>query len=175
MNKELLPVGVRRDGSYYTRIEWSSTTESDPTFWVVNLIRDDFERNGGTWGANSEDKVDVVLSFFGESQTIGKIRIFKNVGLDISVLEELAKVINIYISDTDEPRKLRRKDDKIDDVSWTLIKSQQMKKSEGWQEIALDNAVEAKYIRFELIGNFCTKENFIPWIETSEIKIYPKK
>ena len=39
------PLGVRRDGSYYTRIEWASHTESDPTFWVVNLIRDDTERN----------------------------------------------------------------------------------------------------------------------------------
>lgn len=48
-----LPLGVRRDGSYYTRIEWASHTESDPTFWVVNLIRDDTERNGGTWGANT--------------------------------------------------------------------------------------------------------------------------
>ena len=38
------PLGVRRDGSYYTRIEWASHTESDPTFWVVNLIRDDLER-----------------------------------------------------------------------------------------------------------------------------------
>ena len=31
-----LPLGVRRDGSYYTRIEWASHTESDPTFWVVS-------------------------------------------------------------------------------------------------------------------------------------------
>ena len=50
---ELYPLGVRRDGSYYTRIEWATHTESDPTFWVVNLIRDDTERNGGTWGANT--------------------------------------------------------------------------------------------------------------------------
>ena len=49
------PLGIRRDGSYYTRIEWASHTESDPTFWVVNLIRDDTLRNGGTWGANYSD------------------------------------------------------------------------------------------------------------------------
>lgn len=51
------PLGVRRDGSYYTRIEWASHTESDPTFWVVNLIRDDLERNGGTWGANTRARL----------------------------------------------------------------------------------------------------------------------
>jgi hypothetical protein len=33
----LLPVGVRRDGSYYTRIVWASHTEKDPTFWVCNM------------------------------------------------------------------------------------------------------------------------------------------
>ena len=30
---ELYPLGVRRDSSYYTRIEWATHTESDPTFW----------------------------------------------------------------------------------------------------------------------------------------------
>ena len=63
MESNMLPMGVRRDGSFYTRIEWASTTESDPTFWVCNLIRDDLERNGGTYGANTETKTDVVLSF----------------------------------------------------------------------------------------------------------------
>lgn len=43
MEKQLLPVGIRRDGSYYTRIEWAGTTESDPTFRAANLIRDDYE------------------------------------------------------------------------------------------------------------------------------------
>ena len=38
------PLGVRRDGSYYTRIEWANMTESDPTFCVNNLIDDDTER-----------------------------------------------------------------------------------------------------------------------------------
>lgn len=43
-NKELLPVGIRRDGSYYTRILWADVTENDPTFWVNNLINDDLAR-----------------------------------------------------------------------------------------------------------------------------------
>ncbi|MDO4586756.1 MAG: hypothetical protein Q4C95_05590 [Planctomycetia bacterium] len=177
MNNDLLPVGVRRDGSYYTRIEWTNKTEADPTFWVCNLIRDDLERNGGTWGANTESRADVVLSFFGEIQEIGKIRIFRNVGITISILEELAKVINIYVSETDEPRKLRRQEDSIDSVAWTLIKSQLMEKAEGWQEIVLDKPVRAKFVRFELVDNFCHDFNidpFIPWVETSEIKIYPQ-
>ena len=82
------------------------------------MIWKDLERNGGTWGANSETTANAVLDFFGETQTIGKISIYKNVGITISILEELAKYINIYVSTTDEPLKLRRKEDKIDDIAW---------------------------------------------------------
>ena len=167
---ETYPLGVRRDGSYYTRIEWASHTESDPTFWVVNLIRDDLERNGGTWGANTPGPATGGLSFFGETQRISKIRIFRNVGLDISILEELAKAIDIYISDTDEPRRLRRQEDRIDDVPWKLVKHVEMEKAEGWQEILLDEPVEARFVRFDLLENHGTP---IPWTETSEIKMYP--
>ena len=159
------PLGVRRDGSYYTRIEWASHTESDPTFWVVNLIRDDTERNGGTWGANT-------MSFFGEEQTVSRIRIFRNVGLDISILEELAKTIDIYYSDTDEPRKLRRKDDRIDSVDWKFVKRVNMEKAEGWQDVELETPIKAKFLRFDLVENHGTPPE-IPWTETSEIKIYP--
>ncbi len=174
MKQELFPLGLRRDGSYYTRIEWASITESDPTFWVANLIRDDLERNGGTWGANTMGPADVVLSFFGEMQTVGRIRIFRNVGLyNASILEELAKTIRIYASATDEPRKLRRKDDAIDSVEWKLLTTVAMEKAEGWQEIILSEPVEAKYLRFELVENFGTPPD-IPWVETSEIKLYPR-
>lgn len=166
------PLGVRRDGSYYTRIEWTTHTESDPTFWVANLIRDDIERNGGTWGTNTRGPANVVLSFFGEEQTVSKVRIFRNVGLDISVLEELAKTIDIYYSDTDEPRKLRRQEDKIDDVPWNFVMRVPMEKAEGWQDIEFPEPVKAKYLRFELVENW-GDETTPPWTETSEIKIYP--
>ena len=166
------PIGVRRDGSYYTRIEWASHTESDPTFWVCNLIRDDTERNGGTWGANTMGPAIVVLSFFGEEQTVSRIRIFRNVGLDISILEELAKTIDIYYSDTDEPRKLRRKEDAIDSVPWEFALRVAMEKAEGWQEIELPRPIRAKYLRFDLVENHGTPPE-IPWTETSEIKLYP--
>ena len=172
MTAETAPIGVRRDGSYYTRIEWASHTESDPTFWVVNLIRDDTERCGGTWGANTMGPASVVLSFFGETQTVSRVRIFRNVGLDISILEELAKTIDIYFSDTDEPRRLRRKEDKIDSVPWQFIMRVAMEKAEGWQEILLPQAVKAKYLRFDLVENHGTPPD-IPWTETSEIKLYP--
>ena len=167
----MYPLGVRRDGSYYTRIEWCSHTESDPTFWVANLIRDDLERNGGTWGANTYGPAHVVLSFFGEEQTISKIRIFRNVGLDISVLDELAKTIDIWVSDTDEPRKLRRKEDEIGDVPWDFVMRVPMEKAEGWQEIELPQPVKAKYVRFDLVEH--QGPALIPWTETSEIKMYP--
>lgn len=177
MENIMLPMGVRRDGSYYTRIEWAAVTESDPTFWVCNVISDDHERNGGTYGACveglDEPKNDVVLSFFGELQTVSKIRLYKNVGVDISVPEELAKHLNIYVSATDEPLKLRRKEDDINSVDWKLVKSVDFEKEFGWQDIELDAPAEAKFLRFEFIDNFCGKDNFIPWVETSEIKIYP--
>ena len=90
INNALLPVGVRKDGSYYTRVLWADVTENDPTFWVNNLINDDLERNGGTWGANSETTANAVLDFFGETQTIGKISIYKNVGITISILQNIS-------------------------------------------------------------------------------------
>lgn len=164
--------GVRRDGSYYTRVDWTNVTEKDPTFWVNNIIDDDITRCGGTWGANSETTADVVLSFFGEEQEISKFRFFKNVGLEISVLEELAKVVNIYVSNTDEPAKLRREGDDINSVAWQKVASMNVIKEEGWQEVVLDAPVNAKYVRIELCENFCDASNFIPWIEISEVKIY---
>lgn len=173
MSAEMLPVGVRRDGSYYTRIEWASHTESDPCFWVCNVIWDDTERSGGTWGAHTMGPADVVLGFFGETQEVGKIRFFTNVGLPISILEELARQINVYVSATDEPRKLRTKDDKIDGVAWTKVAEFFPEKKEAWQELVLDKPVKAKFVRFELVENFGTPPE-IDWTEVSEIKIYPK-
>ena len=44
---------------------------------------------------------------------------------------------------------------------------------EAWQEIVLDTPVNAKFVRVELVENFCKKDDsFILWIEMSEIKIY---
>lgn len=174
---ELLPVGVRRDGSFYTRIEWASVTEKNPCFWVCNLISDDHERNGGTYGANTTTTADVILSFWGETQTIGKVRIYKNVGITRSVVEELARKINIYVSTTDDPAKIRTDADKITDCEWTLVKSIDIVKEFGWQEATLDAPVDAKYVRIEIDGNFCrlaeNGEPGIPWCECSEIKLYP--
>ena len=104
-----------------------------------------------------------------------KISVYKNVGITISILEELAKYITVYSSVTDEPLKLRRKEDRIDDVEWTEVCRFDIVMEEGWQSIVLPEAVEAKYIRVELKENFCRHdESFIPWIETSEIKLYPE-
>lgn len=167
---QMYPLGVRTDGSYYTRIEWASHTESDPMLWVLNAIDDDVERNGGTWGANTFGPANVVLSFFGEEQTVSKIRIYRNVGVDISVLEELTRQINVYVSDTDEPRKLRTAKDSIDDVPWTLVREIPIEKAEGWVEVTLDAPVAARYVRFELVGNRSTE---IDWTEVSELKLYP--
>ena len=172
MEEKLLPLGVRRDGSYYTRIEWASHTESDPCFWVGNVIDDDTQRNGGTWGANTMGPADVVLSFFGETQKISRIALYKNVGEDISVLEELAKIINIYGSETDEPLQLKKESQSANDVPWEKIYTHETQKSEGWEYITLERPICAKYIRFELVENHGTPPD-VPWIEISEIKLYP--
>ena len=94
-----------------------------PDVLGVNSIVDNTERNCGTWGANTMGPAHVALSFFEKSQKVGRLRIFRNVGLGNSILEELAKTIDIYYSNTDEPRRLRRKVDKIDDVEWTFFEA----------------------------------------------------
>ena len=166
------PLGVRRDGSYYTRIEWCDHTESDPLLWVCNLIRDDNERNGGTWGAHTMGPANVVLSLFGEEQEIGKIKLFRNVGVTISILEELAKTVNFYYSDTDEPKKLQTLNDKVESVSWKKLGTVVTEKAEGWQEYVLEKKVKAKYLRIELVENHGTPPE-IDWTEMNEIKVYP--
>ena len=170
---EMLPVGVRRDGSYYTRVMWANVTEKDPKFWVNNMISDDHERNGGTYGANTEHFADVVLDFWGETQKISKIRVYKNVGITISVPEELARYINIFVSTTDEPAKIRTADDDVNAADWKLVKKIEIVKEFGWQDVQLDEPVLAKYVRVQLEDNFCKRdETFIPWCETSEVKFY---
>lgn len=171
MDNERLPVGVRRDGSYYTRIEWCSHTVSDPLIWVNNLIDDDTKRNGGTWGANTMGPANVILSFFGEEQTISKVRIFHNVGVPHSFIEELARTINIYASSSDAVREMKSQDSVINEDEWQKILTCEMQMREGWQEFMVDQKVKSKYLRMELVENFGTPED-CPWTETSELKIY---
>ena len=175
MDKKLLPVGVRTDGSFYTRVLWADVTENDPKFWVNNLINDDLARNGGTWGANSDTTANCVIDFFGETQEIKKIALYKNVGITISVLEELARDVNFYVSNDDSPLLLRSNENKVDEAKWEKIASMAIVKEEGWQEIELEKPVQAKYLRVELVDNFCRRdETFIPWIEMNELKLYPE-
>ena len=171
MEKELYPLGVRRDGSYYTRIEWCSHTVTDPLIWVNNLIDDDTERNGGTWGANTMGPANVILSFFGEVQEISKVRIFHNVGVPHSILEELASVVNIYVSSSEAVSQMRSADCIVNENDWQQVLSCQMEMREGWSELSLPKSVKAKYVRMELVKNFGTPAD-CPWTETSELKIF---
>jgi hypothetical protein len=145
-----------------------------PLYWVCNLIDDDIERNGGTWGANSLGPVNVILDFFGEEQEIGTIRIFHNVGATGSILEELAKTINFYICNDDHCKRFGDENADINQVNWEKILTCEMKKSEGWFEFEISRKIRSKYIRMELKENFGTPLS-IPWTETSELKIYPTK
>ncbi len=165
----MLPVGVRRDGSYYTQIEWASHTEKDPMLWVCNVIRDDNERNGGTWGANTFGPAELVLSFFGEEQKVSKVKFYRNVGVTISVIGELAKKVDIWYTDDDVLNKLRKADDSIDAVKWTHAQTVDIGREFGWQEVALDKPFTAKYVRFTLVEN---DSETIDWVEMNQIKIY---
>lgn len=162
--------GIRRDGSYYTRIEWASHTTQTPLYWICNLIDDDLERDGGSWGANTLGPANAILSFFGERQPIGRIRIFHNVGATVSLIEELASLIHIYVSDDDRCRRLGDENADLDQVQWERILTCEMEKREGWFEFSLSKPVLAKYVRIELVCNFGTP---LPWTETNELKLYP--
>jgi len=167
---EMLPIGVRRDGSLYTQIEWASHTEKDPMLWVCNILRDDHERDGGTWGANTLGPAELVLSFFGEKQKVSKIAFYRNVGATISVMEELARKVEIWYCDNDDAAKLRTAADDINSVEWKHVQTAIIEKEVGWQEFVLAEPIEAKYMRFTLVENQGTE---IDWVEMNEIKIYP--
>jgi len=165
-------VGVRRDGSYYTRIEWASHTSVNPHIWVNNLIDDDIERNGGTWGANTYGPANAILSFFGEEKKIGMLRIFHNVGAPVSILEELAKKIAIYITNDEKCLRFGTEKEDIDSVEWTKIAEIDMEMKEKWTNIVIGDVISAKFVRIELVSNFLPSDA-LPWCETSELKIYP--
>ncbi len=172
MSQELLPIGVKRDGSYYMNIQWVSHTEPDPKFWACNLLTQDMERNGGTFGCNTFGPANIVLGFFGEEQTVGRLKVYKNVGATISVIEELAAALDIYYCDTDEPaEKLRTFDDKVDSVEWKHIMKAPLKEEFGWEEIVFDKPVKAKYLRVDLVEN---RSETIDWVEISKILAFEK-
>lgn len=169
-----LPLGVRRDGSLYSRIQWGSTTTLNPYYWICNLIDDDIERNGGTWGANTHGPANAILDFFGEEKTISCIRIFHNVGSPISIEEEMASAIRLYVSNDETCSHFGNEEADIDSVEWIEIVSTQMEMKEQWNTYFLEKPVTAKYVRIELVKNFDTPPD-VPWTETAELKIFPVK
>ena len=166
---EMLPVGVKRDGSYYTNIDWSSHTETDPMLWVCNVITDDHERMGGTYGSNTFGPVELVLGFFGEKQKVSKIRFYRNVGADISILNELARHIKVWYTDDDVLKILRKAGDPVDAVNWTFAQEIDVLPEAGWLDITLDKPFEAKHVRFTLVDNSTPD---IEWTEMNEIRMY---
>lgn len=170
----VLPVGVRREGSLYTRIQWASTTEKTPYYWVNNLIDDDIERHGGTWGANTMGPADCILDFFGESKSLAAVRLFHNVGSDESIEEEMASQIRLYVCDDERCGRFGRDTQDVDTVKWEQIADLAMKMEEGWVLCVLPQPVTAKYFRIELVKNFGTPPD-VPWTETAELKLYPAK
>ena len=172
MAQELYPLGVKRDGSYYMNILWASHTETNPCFWVCNVLTDDLGINGGTYACHTWGPANLVLGFFGEEQTIGRISIYKNVGESISKPDEIASSVDIFICDTDEPaKKLRTKDDDINSVTWKHIKRAPLTEAIEWEDIVLDEPVKAKYLRIDLLEN---RSDTIDWIEFSKVRVFEK-
>ncbi len=171
-NRVPVELGVMRDGSYYTRIEWASHTVGNPLYWVNNLIDNDIARNGGSYGANTMGPANVILSFFGEPKEIGSFKIFHNVGADISPLEELASEINIYVTNDQRGNRFGDNKVKLGQVDWKKIANIKMEKKSQWNVFKLKHPVSARFLRLELVKNFGTPPDK-PWTETNEIKIYP--
>lgn len=165
-------LGVRRDHSYYTRVEWTNATLPTPLYWVANLNDDDTARNGGSWGAPTMGSAEAVLSFFGEEQIVRRIRIFHNVGASVSPLDELAKKINIYVSSDPQFQRIGDSEAKLEDRSWKRVVSSSMKQEVGWTEFVLKTPTPARYVRLQLVENFGTPKERA-FTETNEIKIYP--
>ncbi|WP_025821103.1 hypothetical protein [Shewanella marina] len=167
------PLGVRRNGSYYSRLEWTNATLPTPLYWAANLNDDDTARNGGSWGAPTNGPAEAVLSFFGEKQIIKRVRIFHNVGATISPLDELAKEINIFVSDDSNLQRIGDEKADITKFKWQKIVNAEMKQQEGWFEFTLKKPVNARYVRIQLVENFGTPVER-PYVETNEILFYPK-
>ncbi|NQX86641.1 MAG: hypothetical protein HRT67_12190 [Flavobacteriaceae bacterium] len=165
------PLGMKRDSSYYTRIEWTNATLTTPLYWVNNIIDNDVSRNGGSWGAPTNGPAEVILSFFGETQTIKRIKIFHNVGATISPLDELASKINIFVSNTPNLQRIGDENAELSNFEWSPIISADMEQKEGWVDFPLKTPIKARYVRLQLVENFGTPPERA-FTETNEIKIY---
>ena len=166
-------LGVRRDGSYYTRLEWASHTLDTPLYWAANINDDDTARNSGSWGAPTTGPADAVLSFFGETQAVKRIRIFHNVGATVSPLDELAKTVKISLSNDADLQRIGDKTASLEDYTWQQVVNATMEQREGWFEFELPKPVNARYVRLQLTENFGTPPER-SFVETSEIKLYGK-
>lgn len=166
-------VGVRRDNSYYTRVEWSNATLNTPLYWVSNINDDDTSRNGGSWGAPTMGPAEVVLSFFGEQKSIRRMKLFHNVGATISPLDELAKKINVFVSNDSGIQRIGDEKAELDNFKWKKVLTKKLKQKVGWNEFVLPKSVKAKYIRLQLVENFGTPKDRA-YTETNEVKFYAK-
>ena len=115
---------------------------------------------------------NLVIDFWGDAESINDRGCSVMLGVTISILKELAKNINIYVSNDDVDKKLRREGDDIESVDWKLIAQVETEEAEGWQAVELAEPVEAKFVRVELVRNHGTTPD-IPWTEINQIKLYP--
>lgn len=167
-----MPYGVRRDGSYFMRIQWANGTVKNPYYWVCNLIDDDVERFGGTWGANTASPANVILDFFGERQQVQTVRVFNNCGAPHSLPQEMSSHIRLYVSDDPRCTRFGNFEQDVDSIPWQVILSAPLEMAEKWTTFHLPRPICARYVRLELVRNHGTPEG-VDWIELGELKLYP--
>ena len=165
---------VRRDGSYFTRVEWSSHPGGSPAKWVGNLIDDDSSPESGVWEADTTGTANTVISFFGEKAEIGSFKIY-DVGIQgQKPSDENVRKFNIYVSEDAGAGRLGSERSLINKIPWTRVAGAELGRKEGWIELPLEKPVNAKYVRIELIGNPKSQAKS-PWPMMGEVKIFPPK
>ncbi len=164
---------LRKDGSFFTRIEWASHPGTNPTKWVGNLIDDDSALENGAWEADTTGTANAVLSFFGEKAEIGSFKINDVGGLQKDS-NEVPRKINIFVTEDIGPARLGSERAQVAKFPWTRVAGTELGQKEGWIDLPLEKPVYARYVRIELIGN-PKSQSKNPWPVLGEVKIFPPK
>jgi len=163
--------GLKDDGSYYTKLEWSDTTTTDPETWVANVVDGNLENPGKVWCAPSAKFANAVLSFFGKERKVELIRVNQNIGTK-SAAVNFTKHMSVYFSSDDRGCSIGDQNAKINKIQWDKILDLNLENKKGWAEFKFPKRISAKYIRIELEGNY-SPDGKTTEIDIGEVKLYP--
>lgn len=164
---------LRKDGSYYLRVEWASHPGSNPAKWVGNLIDDDDTLDNGVWEAETTGSANAVLSFFGEKAEVGSFKIMDVGGL-LKNPDDAVRKVSVYVTDDIGVTRLGGEKALINKIPWSRVAVIELGKKEGWIELPLEKPVMARYVRIEIVGN-PKSQSKTPWLVLGEVKIFPPK